>query len=245
MNCRLRTDDIVTICVRFQVPYFYILKFFAIPLWCPVFIAFFSLHRKAACVCVCLFVLSFCYFSFAICIFVVFVTLIVTSDPFSYSASNKNTVYVGIFVFIFFAFVICFIREANKTPKTVPKTTTMFLSKIGILPTRQWETKSRVTFLKNVIVSLCFFFGGGGWGPRVDLICFLSRYERTMEVGIFLSVCNFYICHVHYTNTHSMDSPSPFTINHFYRHSHFCANSKSLNTIVGTQYGIVCMWYCK
>lgn len=60
MNCRLRTDDIVTICVRFQVPYFYILKFFAIPLWCPVFIAFFSLHRKAACVCVCL------YFPFVI-----------------------------------------------------------------------------------------------------------------------------------------------------------------------------------
>lgn len=76
----------------------------------------------------------------------------------------------------------------------------------GILPTWQWETKSRATFLENVIVSLCFFFFVGEDGG-FDLFLFKIRMENYRGWHFFVLFALFTF--TMFNTTVYMDSPLP------------------------------------
>lgn len=204
---RTDTDDIVTSCVRLQVPHFYILKFFALPLWCPVLMALFFpfLLRALVSEWVCGHVLSslLLLFIFHLFFFPLFLwrllllVILFFTQHLSISASRENIVCARVFyIFLFlfslllsFALPCILLVKVNKTPKTVRERQCSY---------RKWNAPhltmgNKITsyiFEKRDRSTLFFLFSGE---DRVDLICFFSRYEqnRTIEVGIFLSVLPF------------------------------------------------------
>lgn len=205
MKCRTYsgTDDIVTSCVRSQVPHFYILKFFALPLWCPVLVAFFSLffvQKLRALVCglvlSSLLLLFICHLFFLRCfcdaycyLWSFFLLSISASRKYSMCSHFLHLLFLVLLLLIFFAFVICLallsIGKVNKTPKTVRGREFSY---------RKWNAPhstmgNKITsyiFEKRDRFTLFLLFRGG-W--RIWFVSFQDT-NRTIEVG------NFYICHV-------------------------------------------------